>query len=170
MEQNEAAKPQSEAQETPEPTDAETPPARSFETVLKGIVDVVYSDEDKDFGFIVRKDQKFYFDPRFLAAGDRPGRGDRVFFVARPPLQQDAQPVAACVLVKGKPAVGTVVNLLPNGKSGFLQVTDELDNHFNIYVPIPARLGEVSVGERLRFVADENPQGPFARGPKRLEH
>lgn len=169
MEHNEAAEPQSEDQEAVEENAAQAPPAPSYEPVLKGIVDVVYADEDKDFGFIAGKDQKFYFDPRFLAAEERPVRGDRCFFVARPPLKSNAQPVAGAVLTKGKPAVGSVVNVLPNGKSGFIQVADELGNHFNIYMPISTPLGEVSPGERFRFTARENADGPFAARPMRVE-
>jgi hypothetical protein len=92
-----------------------------------------------------------------------------VYFTPKPPLQQGAKPAAACVLVKDKPAIGVVVNILPNGESCFLQVTDELENHYNVYMPISLPLGEVKVGDRFRFMADENPQGPYARIPKRVE-
>ena len=155
--------------DTPQSDDAA--PASSYATVLKGIVDRVYADGGKDFGFIVHGQDRYYFDPRLLASEERPERGDRVFFTPKPPLKQGAKPAAACVLPKGKPAVGTVVNVLPNGKSCFLQVRDELGNHYNVYMAVSTeRIGEVQMGERFRFIAGENPSGVCAAKPVRMEY
>ncbi len=141
----------------------------SYATVLKGIVNRIYAEGGKDFGFIIHEDEKFYFDPRLLASEERPKRGDRVFFTPKPPLKQGANPSAACVLVKDRAAVGTVVNVLPNGESCFLRVEDELENHYNVYMAInKERLGEVEVGERFRFITGENPSGICAARPARV--
>ena len=147
------------------------PDASSYATVLKGIVNRVYAEGDKNFGFILHGEDEYYFDPRLLASEERPKRGDRVFFTPKPPLKQGAKPAAACVLVKDQPAVGTVVNVLPNGKSCFLQVRDARGNRFNVYMAISEeRLGEVQIGERFRFIAGENPSGICAAKPVRVEH
>jgi hypothetical protein len=144
-------------------------PASSYATVLKGIVDRVYADGDKDFGFIVHGEDQYYFDPRLLASEERPERGDRVFFTPKPPLKRDAKPAAGCVLVKEKPAIGTVVNILPNGESCFLQVTDNRDNRYNVWMAVSKeRIGEVQKGDQFRFMAGENPSGVCAAKPVRL--
>lgn len=148
---------------------SETAPASSFATILKGIVNRIYADGEKDFGFILHGEDEYYFDPRLLASEERPKRGDRVFFTPRPPLKQDAKPAAGCVLVKQKPAVGTVVNILPNGESCFLQVRDDLGNHFNVYMAVSKeRIGEVQMGDQFRFIAGENPSGVCAAKPVRM--
>jgi hypothetical protein len=144
-------------------------PASSFATVLKGIVDRIYSDGGKDFGFIVHGRDRYYFDPRLLASEERPERGDRVFFTPKPPLKQGAKPAAGCVLVKEKAAVGTVVNILPNGESCFLKVKDERGNHYNVYMAVSKdRIGDVERGERFRFIVGENPSGICAAKPARM--
>ncbi|MGI5820306.1 MAG: hypothetical protein ACOX9R_19640 [Armatimonadota bacterium] len=162
MEQNEPTESQSEDREADD-----VAPAYSFATVLKGIVNRIYADGDRNFGFVLHGEEEYYFDPRLVASEETPLRGDRVFFTPKPPLKPGAKPAAACVLVKQKPAVGTVVNMLPNGKSCFLQVRDELGNHFNVYMPISTPLGNVSLGDRFRFIAERNPRGPLATCPKR---
>lgn len=144
-------------------------PASSFATVLKGIVNRIYAEGDKNFGFVVHGEDEYYFDPRLLASEERPERGDRVYFTPKPPLKQGAKPAAACVLVRGKPAVGTVVNVLPNGESCFLKVTDEMGNHYNIYMAVSKeRIGEVQPGDEFRFIAGENPSGVCAGRPARV--
>ncbi|MFP4250438.1 MAG: hypothetical protein ACLFU7_12310 [Armatimonadota bacterium] len=146
-------------------------PASSFATVLKGIVNRIYADGEKNFGFVLHGEDEYYFDPRLLASEERPKRGDRVFFTPKPPLKRGAKPAAACALVKDRPAIGTVVNILPNGKSCFLQVKDELGNHFNVYMAVSKeRIGEVQMGDEFRFIVGENPSGICAAKPVRVEY
>ena len=164
MDQREPDAPESQDQEA-----ATEPDATSFEVVLRGIVNVVYADGGKDFGYIDRGPDRYYFDPRLVAAEKRPVRGDTVFFTARPPLQEGGRPIAACVLVKGKPAVGSVVNILPSGRACFLAVTDGLGHHYNVYMGLPETMESVSLGDRIRFIADENRKGPSALRPGRVE-
>ena len=164
MEQNEPTENQSGDRATDD-----VAPASSFATVLKGIVNRVYADGDKNFGFVLHGEDEYYFDPRLLASEERPKRGERVFFTPQPPLKRGTQPAAACVLVKDRPAIGTVVNVLPNGKSCFLRVKDELGNHFNVYMAVSEeRIGEVQVGDEFRFMAGENPSGVCAAKPVRV--
>ncbi len=147
----------------------DTASASSFATVLKGLVNRIYADGEKDFGFILHGEDEYYFDPRLLASEERPKRGARVFFTPKPPLKQGARPAAACVLVKDRPAIGTVVNILPNGKSCFLQVKDEMGHHYNVYMAINKdRIGEVQVGDEFRFITGENPSGICAAKPVRV--
>lgn len=169
MDQNEAAESESQDQDT-EPTEsAPQAPARAFEVVLRGIVNVVYASEDKNFGLIDRGQDQYYYDPRLVAAEEPPVRGDTVFFAAKPPIKKGAKPVAACVLVKGKPAVGMVVNMLPSGRAGFLQVGDERGHRYNVYMSLPEEITEVSLGERFRFIASANRQGPSALRLEKVE-
>lgn len=163
MEQNDQ-----EMQSEEHPAD-DVAPASSFATVLKGLVNRIYADGEKDFGFILHGEDEYYFDPRLLASEERPTRGARVFFTPKPPLKQGAKPAAACVLVKEKPAIGTVVNILPNGKSCFLQVRDDFGNHYNVYMAVSKeRIGEVQIGDEFRFVVGENPSGVCAAKPVRV--
>ena len=166
MEQNEPAETQSEDQGSDD-----VAPASSYATVLKGIVNRIYTDGEKDFGFILHDEEEYYFDPRLLASEERPKRGDRVFFTPKPPLKQDAKPAAACVLVKERPAIGTVVNILPNGESCFLQVKDDRGNHYNVYMAVSKeRIGDVQTGDEFRFIVGENPSGICAAKPVREEY
>ncbi|GEM_PF-5136041 len=146
----------------------QTLPAAAFERPLRGVVSVVYSDAGKDFGYIIRGDEKYYYDPRLLASEERPARGDTVFFVAKPPLKAGGKPTAAAVLVKGKHAAGAVVNVLPSGRACFLQVADGRGHRFNIFMDLPETMSEVTLGKRFRFVASENRRGPSALKPERL--
>ncbi len=143
--------------------------AAAFEVVLRGIVNVVYAAADKNFGLIDRGPDQYYYDPRLVAAEAAPVRGDTVFFTAKPPIQKGAKPVAACVLVKDKPAVGMVVNMLPSGRAGFLQVGDERGHRYNVYMSLPEDISDVSLGEHFRFTASANRQGPSALRPERVE-
>ena len=143
--------------------------AAAFETPLRGIVSVVYGDAGKDFGYILRDDEQYYYDPRLLASEARPARGDTVFFIAKPPLKAGGKPIAAAVPVKGKHAVGTIVNMLPSGRAGFVQVADERGHRFNLYMGLTEAIAEAQVGERFRFVASENRRGPSAIRPERVE-
>lgn len=166
MEQNEPAESQPEDRAADD-----VAPASSFATVLKGIVNRIYADGDKNFGFILHGEDEYYFDPRLLASEERPKRGDRVYFTPKPPLKRGAKPAAACILVREKHAIGTVVNILPNGKSCFLQVKDALGNHLNVYMAVNTeRLGKVRMGERFRFIAGENPSGVCAAKPVRVAY
>ena len=113
MEQNEPTETQSEDRAADDVASAS-----SFATVLKGIVNRIYADGDKNFGFVLHGEDEYYFDPRLLASEERPRCGERVFFTPKPPLKRGAKPAAGCVLVF-VPALGAYVTpeLLGGGKS-----------------------------------------------------
>jgi hypothetical protein len=135
--------------------------------VVKGIVNRTYSEGGKDFGFILRGEEEYYFDPRLVAAEEPPLRGDTVFFTAEAPLKTGGKPVAGCILVKDKAAIGVVINILPNGGSCFLQVADELGHRYNVHMSISKPMGDVQIGDRFLFYPDENRRGVYASRAKR---